>query len=60
MIEVFAGFVLTVVILKMAVAGLLLICVAALVVSKLQKFFGPANGGAAEPSRLTSRRWGTA
>lgn len=60
MIELFAGFVLTMVLVKLAVVSLLLVCAAVLVIGKLQQTFGPDNSHAAEPGTFARRRWGTA
>lgn len=59
MIEIFAGFVTIVMILKLAAIGLMLVCAIALVIKKLRALFAVRKGHSVEPTGISRPGWGT-
>lgn len=58
MIEMFAGFVTVVMILKLAVAVLLLVCAAMLVINKCRALLAVRTGHTVEPTEIARAGWG--
>ena len=58
MIEILAGFVTVVMIVKLAAIGLMLVCAIALVIKKLRAVFAVRTRHSVEPTEISRPGWG--